>query len=528
MSCTEQELHRKKVQKALKKYAKHEPWRSYNNNEALECTVCASILSHKRSTMLDHLSGEKHKKAQQEHQRAVQQHKSIVTMIEDSPFPERTNLTPDQYARRAGPLEAVLATNKTVSTIQELSEFLAPQYAVLATSRVADFIPFLRDAHMRRIVSTLKDKPVVIIFDGTQEQAEVFAIIVRYVNEILEPKQMLVRLRFYAHSWTKENLAHELAELLFGKPDDEERAGIGLSRKSILAFVCDGGSINEPGINILKGRCSEFADAPIILCIDHFFDNLGKKFNPMELDRFTSAIISLFQSLKARFLWAKFGEEFYDMLLGAVPRPNRVRWWSKFKLYKYILQHESMLEQFILETDYDWQVPVAMMDLRAVLNDAVLWAATRIQLALVVDVFEMFVTASALLEGDSLTILFAYDQICALRLHLLENNARPTVRKISEQLQEARIKRTNKILLKDIASDWITYASELLSGVREYFLDAEKPGGRLSKMSMMAAARLLDPSRAMELFCISEQNFDIALSKDLQELALPKTLVCTK
>lgn len=92
--------------------------------------------------MLDHLSGEKHKKAQQEHQRAVQQHKSIVTMIEDSPFPERTNLTPDQYARRAGPLEAVLATNKTVSTIQELSEFLAPQYAVLATSRVADFIHF--------------------------------------------------------------------------------------------------------------------------------------------------------------------------------------------------------------------------------------------------------------------------------------------------------------------------------------------------------------------------------------------------
>ena len=71
MSGDEQELRRKKVRKALKKYAKIEPWRSYNNHEALECTVCASILSHKRSTMLDHLAGERHIRAQEEHERAL-------------------------------------------------------------------------------------------------------------------------------------------------------------------------------------------------------------------------------------------------------------------------------------------------------------------------------------------------------------------------------------------------------------------------------------------------------------------------
>jgi hypothetical protein len=108
----------------------------------------------------------------------------------------------------------------------------------------------------------------------------------------------------------------------------------------------------------------------------------------------------------------------------------------------------------------------------------------------------------------------------------LENNARPTVRALSEQLQEAKIKRTSKTLLKDVASDWQLYATELLSGVREYFLEAEKPSGRLSKMSLLAAARLLDPSRAIELFSIGLPNFDITLSKDLQELALPESLVC--
>ncbi len=242
--------------------------------------MCHAIIANKRSTMRDHLKGSLHKKSLEEQTRVQRQHKFMVTMIEDAPFPERTTFTPEQLALKAGPVETALACNKPLTILTKFSEFLAPKYAVLATKRAGDFIPYVADAHNRRVISTVKDKPLTIIFDGTQTNAEMFAIIGRHVNQDMEPKQILLRLGMYAHAWTSEDLAHELAQALFSHPGDKERPGLGISRKSIRAFVCDGGSINVPGLNMMKNRCAEFETSPIFLCVDHFLNNLGKRFNP--------------------------------------------------------------------------------------------------------------------------------------------------------------------------------------------------------------------------------------------------------
>ncbi len=487
--------------------------------------MCHATIANKRSTMRDHLKGPLHKKSLEEQARVQRQHKSIVTMIEDAPFPERTTFTPEQLALKAGPVETALACNKPLTILTEFSEFLAPKYAVLATKRAGDFIPYVADAHNRRVISTVKDKPLTIIFDGTQTNAEMFAIIGRYVNQDMEPKQILLRLGMYAHAWTSEDLAHELAQALFSHPDDKERPGLGISRKNILAFVCDGGSINVPGLNMMKNRCAEFETSPIFLCVDHFLNNLGKRFNPPELELFTLNFTSIFRSLKTRFLWEKFGQEFYDLLLGSVPRVSQVRWWSRFRLLKYICERVEIFEQFVVDTDYDWDQPAAFNELSVTIKDALKWAKIRLQLALLVDVFEVFVTATTLLESDCLTILFAHDQIAALEIQLFKNTHRPTVRAVVEQLKLSKVKLNRQVPTHEISEDWSKYADGLLAGCRDYYREAEREHGRLSMMPLFKAARLLDPSRALELIDIGQVNYEVNLSQQLAHLNISEKMV---
>jgi hypothetical protein len=91
-----------------------------------------------------------------------------------------------------------------------------------------------------------------------------------------------------------------------------------------IFFVYDGGSINVPGLNMIKNRCAKFETSPIYLCVDHFLNNLGKSLNPPKLALFTLNLTSRFRSLKNSFLWEKIGQFFYDLLLDSVPRVSQV------------------------------------------------------------------------------------------------------------------------------------------------------------------------------------------------------------
>ncbi len=85
-----------------------------------------------------------------------------------------------------------------------------------------------------------------------------------------------------------------------------------------------------------------------------------------------------------------------------------------------------------MDTNYNWDQPAAFNELSLTVKDALKRAKVRIQLALFVDVFQIFVTATTLSES--------YDQIAALEIQLFESTHRPTVWAVVDQLKVGKIK----------------------------------------------------------------------------------------
>ena len=295
----------------------------------MHCDACGTDVDPwRKSTIDDHRLALSHQQAvkekQKSHNVATTLAAHVATLI-----PHAATRPPEQVVHRLAALEVFLRTNTPLDRLPAFKSIIKDKWRI--TGDPHTLIPMLRGFHMDNINTLLQDRDFLVSFDATSDPEEVLAVALRFVDDHFRPRQLLVRLGVYGVPFEHKSLAAELYHILFEM--------YSLQPKRLKAFVCDGGPVNPPAIDMLRVSCKCFEE---IYCISHFLDNVGKKTSIPELNSFLEQLSALFSQLWARKKLLDYQKELADIPFTSLP-PNvsRTRWWSRYEQMRWVLFHWS-------------------------------------------------------------------------------------------------------------------------------------------------------------------------------------------
>jgi hypothetical protein len=288
------------------------------------CDCCSQELATKRGSILNHISSKKHQNNLQalndrtastgritEHLEQVDEE----MQFEGSSLPIATRTFRVFIASTL--MCAGIALEKLSDGVSNFRACLEYQRGSLPVDSIRQQVPVVQemeDRLIKRELQRVEDAtgypPLLsVVFDGTTRICEVFALVIRYVDEKLNIQQRLVSLSFLQKSLTGAQTAaqivHELFEYL-KQPMDQ-----------VVCAMRDGASVNTLAIATLLALCPLLID---ITCFSHAVNNCGKLFNTPILDVFVSDWASMMAtSAAARVCW-------YDLTESQARRKSATRW----------------------------------------------------------------------------------------------------------------------------------------------------------------------------------------------------------
>ena len=312
------------------------------------------------------------------HRENVIKKKSLVKQrdtsnIEESVGKMLTKNTVDSYSYRRLVCKALLIAGisfqfleiKDSCTLRHLLEDGGG--ATLPRRDVVDIIPSVLAEEINNIIQELGSKNFSIIFDGTTAVAEVFGLVIRFVNKDHIISHRALSIRFYGESFKKEHLASEIVKII------STQHGIDLNR--VLFAVCDGCPTNGAALSTINQL------QPCLLgqiCISHAANVVGSvlKCECQIAEKFLSHWSAMINSCpRMRSLFKTLTNE-------SIKKPSAVRWFVWFEMAKQIHYTFPSVEAIINHED-DF-CPETRNKLRFILEEY--YADLRLEIALIIDI----------------------------------------------------------------------------------------------------------------------------------------------
>jgi len=176
--------------------------------------------------------------------------------------------------------------------------------------------------------------------------------------------QCLIRIDIFSKSVNSEGQARVLNKTLCVE--------FGIRGKSLLAAMRDGASVNEAELNWMAVIFPEMLN---IVCFSHTLDNVGNHLDISTVLEFGNLWIRLFShSHKAKLAW--------QTLTGHKPNSySETRWWSKWEVFKQLLEQFGDVEQFLQEAEVDRIALRIVPQLQAILADPECLVNLKLELA---------------------------------------------------------------------------------------------------------------------------------------------------
>lgn len=327
-----------------------------------------------------------------------------------------------------------------------------------------EYIPLIHDMEVAKMMDEIRGKPVAVIFDGTTDVCENFAIGVRYHHTSSSsstsgqrtfPVQRLLRLGRYEHSMDSEQLIATLLDTLTSpilnaeqRVAQSSRGGFGMNRLHIVAMIHDCASVNEKAMGstgtsfLLPSMLPAYVD---VGCVSHtatntahvvqrgcveatiFFQTLGGVFS-----RSTKARASYKKFVNTRWIsWSRtrwFGER--DAMEQAYGRLSLIQDWLEGSADEFIASTESSnyykLRDICVESAWPKPEPgdrTALEDFYPYVQRRLQWRFVRLEMALLIDSTAALRRLTYMAEGDYSAAFTVFDEILSAKASIEINVA---------------------------------------------------------------------------------------------------------
>lgn len=459
------------------------------SNGKLYCQACSQVLSRKKSIVANHLSTQHHKEKKAARVKDLERQQNLAKNFQAYRQREASRLSgtgltaavsDEEIVQRVETVTAWLQAGIPLAKLNFIRPLLERNNQRLTeATHLAQYVPFVLDTENGRVCAEVeKAEFVSVLFDGSTRQGEALAVMVRFVDEEYEVKQLLVRLHVLAKSLTGEQLAREIIKALSTE--------LRLPEGKVVAAIRDGASVNTAAMrHVSTIMYPLMAD---IICSSHSLDNVGKRFSTPTLDVFLQLWVSLFShSPAAKLQWRATAGE-------TIKSYSATRWWSWWEVLKQLHRLFDHVQPFLGAMESSPSTRRRLLD---VLEDVQQSQDLRLQLAVVLDAGEPFVSRTYLLEGDGELVTLAYDYLqevataCALQHY-------PITETVAHEMAngDAGVEQNLMTQAKQCVRPAIVY-------FQQRFNHVDSPLHKVVKL--FKALRMLNPAKATTLNLTSQR-----------------------
>lgn len=357
---------------------------------------------------------------------------------------------------------------------------------------LSDMIGLVENAEKEKLKEELRGKKIAVCFDGTTTVAEVYAIVVRWVDDPLVIQQRLLHLGFFKQSLRHQHIVAVLQDAIAREYQ--------LDFRNIASFQRDRAAVNSAAMRLL---CEQYPTAEDIPCFSHTLDHCGDHFNAPVLDGFAKELLGLLStSAIARHTWL-------ELAGSSFPSCSATRWWSYYDCLRYLHEHEDAIRAFLGHPDVQARVGKRITALTQTWQNAVLRMEMQLQLVAVVEIGKVFREATYSLEGDGPIAFIAYDELLKVghaRTVAFANMAYPAVQaKVTElapqviALGDIHALGNLRATVPDVRAVLLDNARDVAAGAFNYFTSRIWGGALQEQVLLFKAARLANPSRMASL-----------------------------
>ena len=439
-------------------------------NSKLFCSACREEIALKKSTIVNHIrSGEKHKKAKEAIEKRQTRELNLVEVLkaydQQVHLKGSASVSMDARVYRVRVVEQFLKSGIPMSKIDSLRPLLEEgSHRLTHSSHLSEYIPVVYSEEKKGIKNEVEGRDVSVIFDGSTRLGEALGIVLRFFSEGCI-KQRLVKIAMLSKPLTGEELAREILTALSTE--------LGIGGSQLLAAMHDRASVNGAAMCTISIM---YPTAMDIGCFSHTLDLVGTKFSLPTLDKFMKHWETIFShSYKSKLLWRE--------LTGiAIKTYSPTRWWSRWECTRQVMDLWGDIPKFLNNPDI---APKSREKLQLLLQSK--GKELLIELAVDVDVGEVFVKATYDLEGDGPLALECYEKLIAVRNSIQVRhwpNTTAVAKRIATALQPEQY--------------WISYASNCVQKGFDYFEDKFFQDFT-PIMDAFKSARLFNPGKVTDL-----------------------------
>jgi hypothetical protein len=225
--------------------------------------------------------------------------------------------------------------SKLSDPLSGLMEILEKGSAKLTVKSIREAVPTLQEMELIQLKQELKNADFFsIIYDGTTEVCEMFALIVRWFDKSkMKIEQRLVSCSMLQKSMTGVEICRQIIDML-----TKYHLAIG----QILSNSRDGASNNTVAVTNLKNINPNIID---VICTSHSGHLCGDQFDCPLLKSF----ISSWSSMMSQSNIAK--QKFKNLVGRKAKRKSAVRWGAEFQVIDQVLTHYSTVVDLINDAD---------------------------------------------------------------------------------------------------------------------------------------------------------------------------------
>lgn len=330
---------------------------------------------------------------------------------------------------------------------------------------------------------TMHHRCVSVIFDGSTNVAEVYAIVARFVTDDFFIQQRIIGLHHLRASLNAEQISQTLTEAI--------NDNFNVPLVAVLAFMHDRAAVN---IKALKDMQIFYRNAERIGCLSHSISNAGKLFNNTE----THTAFEFVKKWRAIISRSPLARVLFETQTGQkAKRANMTRWYSEWEVIEQLVWKFPELGPFLADCGERGLAPENVQAASDLLHGAGNMVTIALHLSIVVDVGEKFVKSCYTLEGDGFLAIQAFDIISELQQHC-EHFAHPVT--------DALIRETVKRLPADVTD---VARAAMSANLLEKAVAAVQPvvkywknllvGDLAPSMKLFEACRLLNPARINDI-----------------------------
>jgi hypothetical protein len=293
-------------------------------NGSLWCKGCNDFVATKSSSVKSHINSKKHvdNKASlaKKGQLFISLRKSVTEAASNGILPRCNTITTDVSANRLLICRALILSCVPFAVLEKdvlLRSLLEVGRGSLPRASVAEFVPIVKQEEIALVLSELRRASrsnISFVHDASCKWAELYAVVIRYVDENKDIQQRCVQLEHLEKSMTSEEQASLLFELLL--------RNLQYNVSNIRSSTADGCATNVACANLMSPMLHQMVP---ITCCSHSANISGTKIteNLPVLDEWVSIICSM----KARS--PKIRMAFREATGESLEGVSAVRWFTR-------------------------------------------------------------------------------------------------------------------------------------------------------------------------------------------------------